>query len=553
MEAGDGAAVEERLEWASEQDFVRRMWDKDHTLWGSEPAEIANRLGWLGVAGDMLAHLDTLNGVAEGIKSEGFTHTALLGMGGSSLAPEVMRRTFGSADGYPELRVLDSTHPDEVAKVAHELPLDNTLFLVSSKSGGTLETRSFYGYFRSLIDKGKSFAAITDPETSLVELAREAGFRHTFLAEPEIGGRYSALSPFGVVPGVLMGIDVATMLSAAEDMAQSARVPAPRDNAALWLGMAIGELARRGRDKLTFVVSEPVASFGLWVEQLVAESTGKQGRGIVPIADEPLGEAGSYGPDRVFAYIRSSARPDESLDDRMDGLAEAGHPVLTMAVAEPADLGAQLFLWEFAVAAAGAVLEINPFDQPNVQEAKDLASDTIEAFKRDGRFPQETADATEGALAVYGAEESTSVSGALGELLERVEPGSYFAVMAYLPPSERADAALTSIRTAVRDGLRAATTVGYGPRFLHSTGQLHKGGPRTGVFLQITTEGAAVIDIPEAGYDFGALVTAQALGDLQALTSRDLPALRVHVSGDHEEGLEVLAGEVQRAVRLAGS
>ena len=547
MAPDDAAAVEARLEWARDQDLARRMWAKDHTLWGPEPEEISNRLGWLSIAGDMLAGLGELEAFVEGVGRDGFTDVALLGMGGSSLAPEVLRLSFGTAPGYLQLRVVDSTHPDEVGAVADELPLERTLFVVSSKSGGTLETRSLYAYFRSLVDEGSHFVAITDPGTSLEDLAAKGGFRHTFYGDPAIGGRYSALSAFGVVPAALMGIDVRELLGRAELAARAAQAAEPEDNAALWLGVAIGELARRGRDKLTFVTSEPVSSFGLWAEQLVAESTGKGGAGIVPVAGEPLGAPSSYGDDRVFAHIRNSARPDEELEARMDALAEAGHPVMTVAVRDAADLGGHFFSWEFAVAAAGAVLGINAFDQPNVQEAKDRATETIEAFKRDGSFPETSPDATGGPLAVYGDGSADSVAQALGDLIKEAGRGRYFATMAYLPPSDEADAALTRLRVAVRDAGRAATTVGYGPRFLHSTGQLHKGGPPSGVFLQVTAEGTRQIEIPGAGYGFGALVAAQALGDLEALHSRSLPALRVHIEGDTAAGLDALAREVETA------
>ncbi|MBA3350402.1 MAG: glucose-6-phosphate isomerase [Actinobacteria bacterium] len=541
----DARAVGDRLTWAHDHDVAERIWRRDYTLWGSAPKEISDRLGWLVVADHMRAELDDLSSFVDEVRADGYTHAVLLGMGGSSLAPEVMRLTFGSAADHLELRVLDSTHPDVVTGMGKDLPLDQTLFIVSSKSGGTLETRSFYAFFRDRLDDGAHFVAITDPDTSLADLAAKEGFRRTFHADSEIGGRYSALSHFGMVPAALMGVDVTGLLSKAEAVEKESTSATPATNPGLWLGVAIGELARRGRDKLTFVVSEPIDSFGLWVEQLVAESTGKKGTGIVPIADEPLGAPEVYGGDRVFAYLRNNTAPDGELDRRVDALADAGHPVVTVEFSESSDLGAQFFLWEFAVAVSGVVLQINAFDQPNVQEAKDLAAETIETFLSEGRWPDEEPDVVHGEIEVFGAPGATSLGEALRALVDGAVPGRYFATMAYVPPSPDADAALTSIRSSVRDALKAATTVGYGPRFLHSTGQLHKGGPDEGVFLQIESAGGQV-DIPDAGYGFGALLHAQALGDREALRSRDLPVLRVHLSGDPVEGLEAIAQEIDR-------
>lgn len=542
----DAAAVAGRLEWAHEHDVASRVWRRDYTLWGPEPHEISDRLGWLTVADHMEAQLDELVEFVEEVKAEGFTHAVLLGMGGSSLAPEVMRMTFGTAQDHLELRVLDSTHPDVVTAAHEGLPLAQTLFIVSSKSGGTLETRSFYAYFRDKIDDGSHFVAITDPQTSLADLAAKEGFRRTFQADPEIGGRYSALSPFGMVPAALIGADLDALLSKAEEVEKQSTPAVPETNPGLWVGVTIGELARHGRDKLTFIVSEPLGSFGLWVEQLVAESTGKQGTGIVPVAHEPLGTPQVYGDDRVFAYLRNGSAPNRQMDEGIEALADAGHPVITIDYSEPADLGAQFFLWEFAVAVSGVVLQINAFDQPNVQEAKDLASETIEAYLEEGRWPEEEPDVVHGEIDVYGAPEASNLGEALGGLLKHAGPKSYFATMAYVPPSAGAEAALTSIRASVRERHRSATTVGYGPRFLHSTGQLHKGGPGTGVFLQIESAGTRGVEIPGAGYGFDELVHAQALGDLKALRSRSLPVLRVYLRGDPVGGLEAIAQEIAR-------
>ena len=542
----DANAVADRLAWVHEHDVAERVWRRDYTLWGSEPNEISDRLGWLTVADHMRAQLGELSSFVAEVRAEGYTHAVLLGMGGSSLAPEVLRLTFGSAPDHLELRVLDSTHPDVVTAVADELPLAQTLFIVSSKSGGTLETRSFYAYFRDKIDDGAHFIAITDPDTSLAVLAAKEGFRRTFQADPEIGGRYSALSPFGMVPAALIGVDLESLLSKAEAVEKESTSATPETNPGLWLGAAVGELARRGRNKLTFVVSEPFDSFGLWVEQLVAESTGKNGTGIIPVADEPLGAPDVYSEDRVFAYLRNTSAPDRELDERLDALAGAGHPVITVDFSEPSDLGAQFFLWELAVAVSGVVLQINAFDQPNVQEAKDLAAETIESYLSKGRWSEEEPDVVQGQIEVFGAPGASSLDEALDALVGKAGPGRYFAIMAYVPPSAGADAALTSIRNSVRDARKSATTVGYGPRFLHSTGQLHKGGPGEGVFLQIESAGGEGVEIPHAPYGFDALLHAQALGDLEALRSRDLPVLRVHLGGDPVGGLETIAQEIAR-------
>ena len=544
----DARAVADRLAWAHEHDVAERVWRKDYTLWGSESNEISDRLGWLTIADHMRTQLSGLSSFVAEMRTDGYTHAVLLGMGGSSLAPEVMRLTFGSAPDHFELRVLDTTHPDAVNAVANELPLAQTLFIVSSKSGGTLETRSFYAYFRNKIDDGAHFVAITDPDTSLAKLASEGNFRRTFQADPQIGGRYSALSPFGMVPAALIGVDLDSLLDKAHAAEEESTSAIPEANPGLWLGVAIGELARQGRDKLTFVISEPIDSFGLWVEQLVAESTGKRGTGIVPVAGEPLGKPDVYGEDRVFAYLRNRSAPDRELDDHLDALADAGHPVITVEFSETSDLGAQFFLWEFAVAVSGAVLQINAFDQPNVQEAKDLAAETIDTYLSEGRWPEEEPDVVEGQIEVFGAPGASGLEEALRALLDKAVPGSYFATMAYLPPSSDADAALAALRESVRNARRTATTVGYGPRFLHSTGQLHKGGPEEGVFLQIESAGAEGVAIPEAGYGFDALLHAQALGDLKALRSRDLPVLRVHLSGDPVEGLNAIVQGVTRII-----
>jgi hypothetical protein len=415
--------------------------------------------------------------------------------------------------------VLDSTDPGAVLDLERSLDLDKTLFLVSSKSGGTIETLSHMRYFleRSGGD-GKRFVAITDPGSPLVDLAKEHGFRRVFENDPEIGGRYSVLSFFGLVPAALAGVSIEALLQRAQVAEQNCTgFDQTSSNSGLWLGAAMGELALQGRDKLTFVVSHPIASFGLWVEQLIAESTGKHGKGILPVADEPLIEPESYGDDRVFVYLRNADEPDEGLDERVQALAHAGQPVFTLASHGPADLGRVFFFAEFATAVAGWVLGINPFDQPNVQEAKDNTKKLLDG----GELPQVE-------------------PGDLDDLLGQAEPPHYIAVLGFLEPSAEVDAAVADLRKALMERTGAATTFGYGPRYLHSTGQLHKGGPKNGLFIQLLHDGDEDAEIPEAGYGFRHLKHAQAIGDLQTLRAHGLPAVQVVLEGDPAEAIRRL-------------
>ncbi|MDQ5833992.1 MAG: hypothetical protein M3550_13195, partial [Actinomycetota bacterium] len=502
----------ERIKQAQSEGVARRVWHRDESLWGGPGVpEIGNRLGWLTISEKMLDYAPLLNEFVDGVKAEGFTDAVLLGMGGSSLGPEVLRRSFGEIPDGLRLHVLDSTDPGAVLEVERAVDLDRTLFIVSSKSGGTTETLSHMRYFyeRSGGD-GRRFVAVTDPGSPLVELAHERGFRHVFENDPDIGGRYSVLSLFGMVPAALAGINIEALLQSAQVAEQgSAHFDDSSGNSGLWLGIVMGELARQGRDKLTFVVSDPIASFGLWVEQLIAESTGKEGTGILPVADEPLGDPDAYGDDRVFAYLRDPDNADPEVDSKVEALARAGHPTVKMAVHGAADLGRIFFLAEFAVAVAGWTLGINAFDQPNVQEAKDNTKRVLDAGELPGVRP-----------------------GDLEELLAAAQPPHYVAIMAYLEPSAEFDAAIAELRRAIRERGRATTTFGYGPRFLHSTGQFHKGGPPTGLFLQLVHDGEEDVEIPEAGYGFRHLKNAQALGDLQTLRDHGLPAVQIRLEGD---------------------
>jgi glucose-6-phosphate isomerase len=484
-----------------------RIWRKDETLWGGGP-EIGNRLGWLTIADAMLEHADEIDAFVDGVKADGIESAVLLGMGGSSLAPEVFRQSFGRVEGALELHVLDSTDPGAVLAVERAVDLDKTLFVVSSKSGGTIETLSHFRYFHSKVGDGNRFAAVTDPGGPLVDIANEHKFRSVFLNDPDIGGRYSALSYFGLVPAALMGVNVRGLLERAEVAEQAcANYDHSSSNSGLWLGAALGELSLQGRDKLTFAVADPIGSFGLWVEQLIAESTGKEGKGILPVADEPIGPPEVYGEDRVFFHIQQKDAPEAGFATEMAELAKAGHPVFTVDAEGADDLGRVMFFAEFATAVAGWVLGINPFDQPNVQEAKDNTAKALE------ELPQ--------------VEE-----GSLDDLLSQAAPPHYVAIMGYVQPSPEFDSAICRLRAAIREATKAATTFGYGPRFLHSTGQLHKGGPRTGLFIQLVHDGDEDVEIPGAGYTFGTLKNAQATGDLNTLRAHDLPAVRVRLDGD---------------------
>ncbi len=502
------------LERAEREGVSKRIWAKDDTLWGpAGQPEVANRLGWLTVVDTFAEEVDDLEAFAEEVVRDGLTDAVLLGMGGSSLAPEVLRRSCGTHEGYLRLHVLDSTDPGAVLATERAVDLERTLFLVSSKSGGTIETMSHFRHFWSRVGRGDRFVAITDPGSPLAELAAQHGFRRTFLNDPDIGGRYSALSFFGLVPAALIGADLEALLDGARTAATAcAAHDSSAHNPGLWLGATIGALAGQGRDKLTFVVGRRIGSFGLWAEQLVAESLGKQGRGVLPVADEPLAGPEAYGEDRVFCYLRDTGDPDEALDERVRALAAGGHPTLTLAVHGPTDLGRVFFFAEFATAVAGWALGVNPFDQPNVQEAKDATRAVLDEGPGEG--------------------EAEADDAALRALVAEARPPEYLALMGYVAPSDEADAAVAELRATIRDATRATTTFGYGPRFLHSTGQLHKGGPPTGRFLQLVHEATEDLPIPGAPYGFATLRDAQAIGDLRTLRRHGRPAERVWLRGD---------------------
>jgi len=497
-------AVEARLAALASDETVRRLWAHDHTLWAEEPREIADRLGWLAVDEELRAHVDEIEGFARQVVDAGYRTAVLMGMGGSSLAPEVLATTFGQRPDALELMVLDTTDPQAIASVANRSEHGRTLYIAASKSGGTIETRSQLDFFEGAEregsgETGRHFIAITDPGTALAALGEERGFRRVFKNPPEIGGRYSALSYFGLVPAALAGVPIGALLDRAAAMRRGCHTCVPAaDNPGAWLGAVLAEAAAAGRDKLTLVLPEAIASLGTWIEHLIAESTGKHGRGILPIEGEPLGPPERYGDDRLFVAI---GEPDDAAV--LDTLATAGHPVVRLPYDGPEQLGAEFFRWEFATAIAGHVLGINPFDQPDVQGAK---------------------DATARVLAGEAVDESTPTA---SEVLATTAPGDYVAILAYVPRTAENDRWLQSTRVAIRNRHRVATTVGYGPRFLHSTGQLHKGGPPSGVFLQLVGEDELELAIPGAEYDFGTLKRAQAAGDLASLRALGRRVARV--------------------------
>ncbi|NOZ27007.1 MAG: bifunctional transaldolase/phosoglucose isomerase [Chloroflexi bacterium] len=539
--------VQARLEGMARTGVVARIWAKDASLWKDDPKHqevIRNRLGWLDIAERMQGHVDELRALAQEVWSEGFRHVVLLGMGGSSLCVEVFRQVYGPQPEAPRLWVLDTTHPDVIRKLEEQIDLAHTLFIVASKSGTTTEARSFEAHFFERVkevrgeEAGRQFIAITDPGTPLMVAARDLGFRRVILNPPDIGGRYSGLSYFGQAPAALAGIDIARVLDQAGAMTRACKPCVPvRENPGAWLGAIMGEAALSGRDKLTILVPPQLASFGLWAEQLLAESTGKEGKGIVPIAGEEVGPPEVYGDDRLFVYLSLAGTSD--LDARVAALEAAGHPVVRLRMPDISWIGAEFYRWEMATAVAGAILGINPFDEPNVAESKKNTRDALDRYIAEGRLPEEEPALAADGVALYGEGiQGDSWEEALRAHLRQAQPGEYVAFMAYLDSTGPYEEVLQAIRLRVRDALRVATTLGYGPRFLHSTGQLHKGGPNSGVFVQITDDPAEDFRIPGQPYTFGTLIAAQALGDLQSLQAHGRRVIRLHLGRDTAGGLE---------------
>lgn len=540
-----GQTVDSRLERIKADGIIPRIWNHDHTVWSDSPKEITNRLGWLEIAGMMLDHADEIEQFAGLVRSEGYTHAYLLGMGGSSLAPEVMRDIFGISTGRLDLSIVDTTDPAALAELCKGLDPAKSLFIVSTKSGSTVETLSAFTYFYTVLEQtlgrekaGEHFIAITDPGSSLVDLAKSRRFRTVFLNNPDIGGRYSALSHFGLVPAALIGVDIKTLLDRALVMTENCAAgncPVDGNNHGGKLGAILGELACAGRDKVTFIISQGLGAFGDWVEQLIAESTGKAGKGIVPVVHEHPGFPGQYGDDRLFVHMRLDE--DETYDDAIKDLEKAGHPVVGINLHDVYDLGGQFFLWEMATAVAGSILAINPFDQPDVEAAKVRAREAVDAFKKTGTLP-EAAPVWQGkGVSVLGDIKAGSLEEALKGFLGLIGPGSYVAIQAYLPPSSRITDGLFDIRMKIRDSYRVATMCGYGPRYLHSTGQLHKGDAGKGLFIQITCTNPEDLAIPDkpgsrgSSITFGTLKDAQALGDWNALKAKGRKVIRLHVDG----------------------
>ncbi len=503
---------------------VERLWAKDHRLWKPEPREINDRLGWLTVHAQMREQLANLQRCIAAAEDMNISDVVLLGMGGSSLGPEVLRTSFKPQKQFPRLWVLDSTVPGWVREVTRSISPKRTFFLVASKSGGTIEVMSLFAHFWNLVTKakihrgGEQFIAITDPGTGLEKLARDYGFRQIFTNPPDIGGRYSVLSLFGLVPAALLGLDVPRLLDRASGMAVRCKHQAPLEsNPGAYLGAAMGSLAKIGRDKVTVIASPSVTTFGLWAEQLLAESTGKEGTGLIPVAQEPVLRPSAYGNDRLFVYLRLRGDKNIALDRQIQALRKARHPILQFDLHDRYDLAAEFFRWEFSTAVAGHILGIHPFDQPNVQESKDNTNRVLGVFQSTGRLPQLS---------------GSSPTQAAQNICLQLQAGSYVSILAYTTPARPFEAAVRRLRQALVSQHHVTTTFGYGPRYLHSTGQLHKGGPNTGVFLQLVDRMTPDMAIPEKPFSFGTLAHAQAAGDLQSLHAHDRQAVLVHLGRD---------------------
>ena len=559
------AQVDAALSEWDQQKRSAKLWAKDASLWTQH--DEAKWMGWLDLPSETRKLLPQLSAFAASVKAGGYSHVLLMGMGGSSLAPEVLTQTFGRQGGFPELLVLDSTDPQQVKSFEKRIDVTKTLFIVSSKSGSTLEPNIFLRTFFDLAEKAlgkeeaaKRFVAVTDPGSKLEAHAKEAGFGHLFNGVPSVGGRYSALSAFGMVPAAAMGLDVAKLLDGAQAMADACgpKVHA-KENPGVLLGTVLGLAAKAGRDKVTFVAGHEYWDLGAWLEQLIAESTGKLGKGLIPVDRETIAGPSAYGNDRVFVHLRTAAKPNATRDLELANLARAGHPVVRISLQGPDTLGQEFFRWEIATAVAGSVIGINPFDQPDVEAAKIEARKLTDAYERDGKLPSAAPFVEEGGLSLFTdaankADLDTRISSDklfasyLRAHVHRTGPGDYFAILAFIQMNERHEQLLMAIRDLIRDRQRVATCLGFGPRFLHSTGQAYKGGPPSGVFLQITSDDAEQVAVPGQRYTFGVVKAAQAQGDLQVLFDRKRRALRVHLPSDVEAGLRGLVNAFQQAL-----
>ncbi len=532
------AAVESALQTLAQARIPARIWEHDHTVWNPDPKDVTNRLGWLTIAALMRTHLIEIEDLVSTVRADGYTHALLMGMGGSSLGTDTLRRTFTTQPGYLDVNILDSTDPGAVAAYAQNLDLSRTLFIVATKSGGTAETLSFFKFFYNQLlashnpdETGQHFIAITDPNSKLEALAKALKFRKAFLNDPNIGGRFSVLSYFGMVSAGLMGINIPQLLGRAQSMADMCGPDrAPAENPGMWLGATLNTLAAAGRDKLTFVASPAIESFGDWVEQLIAESTGKAGKGILPVVNAPIGTPDNYGEDRVFVHMQ--LKGDATHDDAVTALEQAGHPVIHLDLSDLYDVGAQFFLWEMATAVAGHLMGIQPFNQPNVEAAKIQARKFLHAYQQTGNLPKSEANMPD--------------NKALHTFLDQAESGDYIAIHAYVTPTPETDAALQKLRIHLRNTTQLAVTTGYGPRFLHSTGQLHKGDAGNGLFIQMMAKAPSDIPIPDqagetaSAVSFEVLKQAQALGDYQALRDADRRVIRFDLDADVSNGINAL-------------
>ncbi len=545
-----------------------RLFRRDASLWKKDPEHhkvILNRLGWLDSPRWLEAKIPELTAFASEVRSEGFTRVLLLGMGGSSLAPEVLAEVMRAAPGAPTLEVLDSTDPSAIRNAEASHRLDRTFFLVSSKSGRTIETLSQYRYFRTRLEEmrvaepGRRFAAVTDPGSALERLAREEGMRRAFLNPADIGGRYSALSYFGMVPAALLGLELEAFAERASRAAESCMSSDPALNDALRLGALLGAAAKSGRNKLTLLTAPSLRPLGYWIEQLVAESTGKEGRGMIPVEGEPPGFARYYSPDRCFVSITLASEPMPELAGLGAELRQAGAPWIGITLPDRAELAGEFFRWEAATAFAGAVLEIDPFDEPNVQESKDLTAAILTQIEKTGAVPAGEPSAREEGLEIYASDElwqkltsntpgHPSLEMLMGRFLALKKEGDYLAILAFLERTAATESAFAHLRREIRDAMRIPVLQGYGPRYLHSIGQLYKGGPESGMFLELTSAASQDMPIPESRVTFGKLELAQALGDLRALESRGKPALRLHIAGSVTQGLATISHAVERAL-----
>lgn len=541
---------------------IDRFWRKDASLWTRDGEE--KWLGWTNIVERQQKDMDAFSALAADVKSAGFESAVLLGMGGSSLCPEVLSLTFGRQAGFPALHIVDSTNPAQVKAARDQIDPAKTVFIVASKSGSTLEPNVLKQYFFEETKKsagaetaGSHFIAITDPGSKMEQVAKADKFRHIFYGDPEIGGRYSALSNFGVVPAALAGLDVQRLLSEAAKGVAAAKQPLDQ-NPGVQLGLLLGAAQNARRDKITFFTSPEIHDLGAWLEQLIAESTGKQGKGITPVDRERIGAPDVYGSDRIFAYLRFAGTSDSSLDAKVDALQFAGHPVVHFEIADRYEIFGQFFTWEVATAVAGSVMGINPFDQPDVESAKVEARALTSAYEETGKLPARAPILEESGLKLFAAEAYSkalkacapqpTLTAYLRAHLGQLHPHDYFAALAFLPMFPQHEAAIQAFRHRVRDAKKVATCMGFGPRFLHSTGQDYKGGPNTGVFLQITSDNAIDVQIPGQKYSFGVVVAAQAAGDLAVLESRGRRALRVHLGTDIAAGLSTLSSAIDAAL-----